>query len=184
MPLHLPDQDEDIMWPEPTTEQTRLWDEIENSLTEEGIEIYAKLQELPDEFKKHFTSSETASEIQAIMKKNQLSEDITKTISYVAAMVLLGEINIVDFVKTLQQKCNLQEEPARQLARDINRTIFLPVKENLKQIHRVPEWPREEETNQRAAPGGRAEEPKGPKLDGNVVDLKGKWLTNQGTPLN
>jgi hypothetical protein len=112
-------------------------------------------------------------------------------------MILLGEINIVDFVKTLQEKCNLTEESARQLARDINQAIFLPVKESLKKVHQVSEWPREDETTQgqtispnpstinqkdnervvnlserekKIVPPETAE----PRIEGNVVDLKGE----------
>jgi hypothetical protein len=85
-------------------------------------------------------------------------------------MILLGEINIVDFVKTLQEKCGLEREAARQLARDINKEIFLPVKESLKKIHQVPEWPREDEAKEKTTPPGV----NGPRLNGNIVDLKGE----------
>jgi len=152
-------KEEDAMLPEPSEEQIKMWDEIEESLTEKRIENYANYSDLSDEFKKHFASLKTSQEIQIIIKKHQLPEESTKQLPYIIGMILLGETNIIDFVKTLQEKCKLAEEPARQLARDINQAIFLPVKESLKEIHNVPEWPRESE-------------PTEPQLNGNVVDLK------------
>lgn len=158
---------EDVMLPEPSEEQVRMWDEIEESLSEKHIENYANYSSLPNEFKKHFASSKTAQEIQIIIEKHQLLGEPAKQLPHIVAMIMLGETNIVNFVKTLQEKCKLKEEPARQLARDINQAIFLPVKESLKQIHKVPEWPRESKPEEKEPP-----RPVGPQLNGNIVDLK------------
>ena len=79
-------------------------------------------------------------------------------------MILLGETHITKFVKSIQEKCGLTEEMARQVARGINQTVFLPIKESLKQIHKIPESPRENEVKE--------EKPAEPKLNGNIVDLK------------
>ena len=85
----------------------------------------------------------------SVAEKNKLTDKQIWSASYIVGMVLLGETNIVDFVKSLMRECKLNEESARQLARDINSAIFLPVKESLKKIHKVPDWPREEGSNQR-----------------------------------
>ena len=159
-------KEEDVMLPEPSEEQIKMWDEIEESLTEKHIENYTNYSSLPSDFKKHFASSKTAQEIQNIIKRHQLLEESAKQLPHIIGMILLGEVNIVNFVKTLQDKCKLTEEPARQLARDINQAIFLPVKESLKQIHKVPQWPREKEPE--------LQQTKGPQINGNIVDLKGE----------
>ncbi|MFH1671392.1 MAG: hypothetical protein ABH889_01275 [Candidatus Portnoybacteria bacterium] len=166
------DKKEDIMLPRPSVEQIRLWDEIEESLDEEVIELEAKFQALSDEFKMHFASTETVQEIKKIGEKHRFSKKVVRQLSYIVGMVLLGEVNIVNFVKTLMDKCQLSEEAARQLARDINQAIFLPVKESLKKIHQVPEWPREEQTNQPVVPKITPKQETGPRLEGNVVNLK------------
>ena len=54
---------EDVMLPEPTTEQVKLWNEIENSIKEEDIEIMAQFYNLSDKFKKHFASEKIAKNI-------------------------------------------------------------------------------------------------------------------------
>ena len=201
MPEENLNKKEDIMLPEPTTEQVRLWDKIEESLNEEITELEVKFQTLSDELKTHFASIQTAENIRTIGKKHQLSEKSVWWLSHTVGMVLLGETNIVDFVKTLQEKCGLAEEPARQIARDINQAILLPVKESLKKIHQVPEWPREEQVVERSMPLSLPKTPTPkeptlpsarkdiyqepieeatqpnqiePKINGNVVDLKNK----------
>lgn len=155
---------EDIMLPEPTSEQIKLWDEMENFLNEGNIELEAKFQNVSDELKILIASRQTAENIKMIGKKHQFTEESVQQLSYTTGTVLLGEVNIVDFVKTLQEKCSLKEEPARKLARDINQAIFLPVKESLKKIHQVSSWPREDEAKEQTISE--------PKIEGNIVNLK------------
>jgi len=131
---------------------------------------YLKYFNLPQDLRQMIFAEETADKIRKAAEKNKLNKDQLWWTSHTVGMILLGEINIVDFVKTLQEKCGMDEEPARELARDINQAIFLPVKENLKKIHKVPEWPREKETTEEAV----SPETAGPRLNGNVVDLKGE----------
>ena len=108
----------------------------------------------------------TVQDLEKISLKNKLNDQQLWWTSYVIGLILLAETNIVDFVKTLQEKLELKEEPTRQLARDINQEIFLPVKESLKKIHKVPEWPREKETTPDQPVNNE------PQLNGNIVDLK------------
>lgn len=163
MPNEIFNKKEGIMLPEPTTEQVKLWNEIEKHRNEKNIKIETKFQAISNELKVHLTSTETANKIHQVGEKNNLNENQLWWASHTAGMIILGETNIVNFVKTLQEKCKLTEEPARQLARDINQAIFLPVKENLKKIHKVPQWPREDETKEPSV---------SPKIEGNVVNLK------------
>ena len=158
------DKKEDIMWPKPTMEQIELWDEIEKSLNEKNIELNTNFSALSDELRTHFASIKTVEKIIEISVKYQLSEKSTSQLSYIIAMVLLGKLNIVDFVKILQKNYNLEREQARQLARDINSEIFLPVKDDLKKIHNISEWPRENENKESNIP----------QFNGNIVNLKEK----------
>jgi hypothetical protein len=126
---------------------------------------YLKYLQLPEDLRQMFLAVETADKIGNAAKKNNLDKEQTQGAAYTTGMILLGELDIVDFVKTLQRQCGLDEELARKLARDINQAIFLPVRESLKELHEVSSWPRENETtNESPAPG--------PTIEGNIIDLK------------
>jgi hypothetical protein len=136
---------------------------------------YLKYFQLPQDLRQTIFSVETAEKLNKIAEKNSLDKNQLWWASYITGMILLGETNIVNFVKALQEKCRLDKESARQLARDINQAVFLPVKESLKKIHRVPEWPRENEAaSLKPEPAEANPEPNGPKINGNLVDLKGE----------
>jgi len=144
----------------PTPSQMKKAQEITDPLIKQR---YLKYLQLPEDLRQIMFTEETASKIYQVGGKNNLNENQLWWASHTAGMIILGETNIVNFVKTLQEKCKLTEEPARQLARDINQAIFLPVKENLKKIHKVPQWPRENEKKEPVV---------SPKIEGNVVNLK------------
>ncbi len=181
-----------------TSLQVKKLKKVNNPTIRKRYGIYFQL---PPEMRNLFFNENTANQVREIGLKNNLDREQLVQASYVTGLILLGETNIVNFVKSLQKECGLAEEPARQLARDINQTIFLPVKENLKKIHRVPSWPREEGTVKEPSPspvvklkdspperaesqparGDTYREPietsdqakaDGPRLEGNVVDLK------------
>jgi hypothetical protein len=150
-----------------TPAQINQLKKIENPIVKKRYAIYFQL---PQDLRQLFFAEESANKMREIAEKNNLNKNQLRWASYTTGLILLGEINIVDFVKNLQEKCKLTEEPARQLARDINQAIFLPAKESLKKIHRVPEWPGENEAITRPIPPQTTE----PRLNGNIVDLKGK----------
>lgn len=136
---------------------------------------FLKYFQLPQDLRQTIFSVETSNKINKVAGKNRLNKNQLWWASHTTGMILLGEINIVNFVKTLQEKCHLDRESARQLARDINQAVFLSVKESLKKIHKVSEWPRENETTSLKSETTEASlEPSGPKINGNLVDLKGK----------
>ena len=126
---------------------------------------YSAYFQLPKELNHLFFDEEIANKMRLLAEKNSLNKNQLWWASHTAGMIILGETNIIDFVKTLKEKCKLTEEPARQLARDINQTIFLPVKESLKKVHQITEWPRGEKKETQI---------NNPQLNGNIVDLKGK----------
>lgn len=142
-----------------TSRQIKNLQEINNPLIKQR---YIKYFQLPQDLRKTIFSGETADKIMEIAKKNNLNDSQIWWASYITGMILLGETNIVDFLKSIEKECNLERELARRLARDINSIVFLPHKEDLKRIHKIQEWPRENK------------EPSAPQLNGNVVNLKEK----------
>ena len=123
---------------------------------------YLKFFRLPKKLQQIMFNVEIAAQIKKIAKKNNLDNAQTWSMSYITGMILLGETNIINFLKSIEKECKLEKEQARQLARDINSVIFLPVKDDLKKIHKISKWPRENET----------EETNEPQLNGNIVNLK------------
>ncbi len=128
---------------------------------------YIKYFQLPQDLRETMFSVETANRTREISKKNNLNSDQAWWASHTAGMIILGEIKITDFVKIIQKRCKLEETSARQLARDINEAIFLPVKESLKKVYQMSEWPRENKET-------TTPETHEPRLEGNIVDLKGE----------
>ncbi len=145
----------------PTPSQIKQLQDISDPIIRQR---YLKYFQLPENLRKIMFSEETASKISEIAKKNNLNDDQTWWTSYIAGMILLGETNIIDFLKSIEKECKLERELARQLARDINSEIFLPVKDDLKKIHKISVWPRENEN----------EKSNIPQSNGNIVNLKEK----------
>ena len=144
-----------------TPKQIKEIQKIKNPLARQR---HLKYSQLPADLQELIFAVKTSDKINLIAEKNKLTVNQTWQVSHITGMILLGETNIVDFVKSLKERCDLSVEQARQLARDINSAIFLPVKESLKEIHHVSEWPREEESNQGASQGN----------DQRIVSLKEK----------
>jgi len=117
---------------------------------------YVKYLQLPQDLRQIIFNTETAGKIGAATKKNRLDKDQLWQTSYITGMIL-------------------DETSARQLARDINQTIFLPVKQSLKKVHQISEWPREDEPAKPTPPEPTVPtipEPSEPRIEGNIVDLK------------
>jgi len=162
-----------------TPEQVKQIKKIKDPLTKRRFAVYFQL---PENIRRLFFDEKSADKMNAIARKNNLNENQLRWSSYIAGLVLLGETNIVDLVKTLGDKCRLTDEKAKQLARDINSAIFLSVKESLKKIHRVAEWPREGEAGQKTYPADNQrvvslkekEAPQPSVNTNNIVNLKEK----------
>lgn len=144
-------------------------------MTETFQERYLIFLRLPQDLQRVLFDMETVNAVIQIGQKNNLNDDQRWWASHTIGMILLSEVNIVNFVKTLQEKCQLDETLARQLARDINQAIFLSVKESLKKIHQISEWPREDEPTRPTTPEPTiptTPKSNGPRIEGNIVDLK------------
>jgi len=164
-----------------TPNQIKQLNKIQDPLVKRRYTIYFQL---PEDVRRLFFDEKSADQMNQIAKKNNLDVAQLRQASYISGMVLLGETNIVDFVKTLKEKCGLGTEQARQLAREINSAVFLPIKESLKKIHRVSDWPREEEAGKNTQPEDNqrvvslkerpSQAPQSPVNTNNIVNLKEK----------
>lgn len=154
-----------------TPEQIQKIKRIANPLIRER---YVKCFQLPQDIRQAIFNVESANKMNEISRKNNLKLEQAWRASYISGLILLGETNIVDFVKTLRDKCRLSDAQARQLARDINAAIFLPIKDSLKRIHRVSDWPREGESGPQNSP----------EENQRVVSLKGRETPASQPPVN
>lgn len=133
----------------PTKRQIEQLKNIKDPLTQRK---YARLLQLPKELQDAIFATETADKIYEIGQKSALNDEQIWQYSYIIGMILLGDLHITEFIKTLQQKCRLPYDNARSLARQTNTEIFLPIKEGLKIVHKIPRWPRENETTAQPIP--------------------------------
>lgn len=127
----------------PTPKQIEQLKNITNPLIRRK---YAQLIQLPQDLQDSMFSTETADKVYQVAQSNQLSSKQLWQFSYIIGMIFLGDLHITEFIKTLQDKCQISYEGARAVAQQTNLEIFLPLKESLKIVHKIPRWPREEGT--------------------------------------
>ena len=125
----------------PTKRQIEQLKEIQDPLARAK---YAKLLQLPQDLQSALFDVQSADLIYRIAQENHLTSEQLWQFSYLVGMILLGEAHITEFIKKIQEKCQLPYEASRNLARQINQELFLPLKESLKIVHKIPKWPREE----------------------------------------
>lgn len=164
MPEIIFNQKEDIMLPEPTLEQTTLWEEIESSLNEEAIETEADFVALPDETRAYFTSPEITEKIIDLAKKHQLGAEQTKRLSNLIKKTAVKKINLTELENYLVKELSLTTDKAKELSRDILNEIFGPIREKLNLGRREGSSP--------ARPMPPSMGPAEPRIEGNIVDLK------------
>ena len=105
-------------------------------LTSYTKEQVAKVREkLPEELQEALFSLETTNAIaNACLKQNISNANNIKITEYVG-YVLLGLALPQDFEQLLQKDLKIPKKKAQEIAREINRFIFYPVKPALEQLH-------------------------------------------------
>lgn len=126
----------------PTKRQIEQLKEISDPLVKRK---YTKLLQLPKNLQEAIFDTKTADIIDKTAKDNNLTPEQLWQFSYLVGMILLGELHITEFIKGIQEKCKIPHEISRNLARQANKELFLPLKEDLKIVHKIPKWPREDE---------------------------------------
>lgn len=116
--------------------------------SEQFWKLYEKL---PQELKNSLSSEETGNYIYDICKKNNALEKLEGIVKYVG-QVLAGFLPPEDFQQALEKRAKLNKNVAREVAHEINRFIFFPVKESLAAIYKIGPAPSEEKE---FAPGAK-----------------------------
>jgi hypothetical protein len=99
-------------------------------------QLWAIYNKLPQPLKEAVFSAENADHIYNTCERHNV-EAISQVASYVG-FVLMGLLLPSQFEKTLVSEVKLKKPIAQQVAADINRFVFYPVKEELEELHRIP----------------------------------------------
>jgi len=103
------------------------------SYTKEQVaKVYEKL---PEELQEALFSLETSDAIASACVKYNISDLNNRKITEYVGYVLLGLVLPQDFEQLLQKELKLPKKTTQEIAREINRFIFYPVKPALEQLH-------------------------------------------------
>jgi len=120
--------------------------------------IDKKLESLPEDIREAISSTDVPRKIQSIMQKYSIHLDAALDIETEVSLVMLGLQNPADFIRNLRENAGLSPEDARNVATDINDTIFKPIRNSLVGIQPKPEegklTPKPETENKLPPPPG------------------------------
>ena len=106
----------------------------EEYLREQLWKLYEKL---PEELKEAIFSVETADSIDNICQRNKVTEEKVPEVAKYTGRVLMGLLPPDEFENALIKEVKLKTEIVKNVAREITRFIFFPVKEVLSQLYKV-----------------------------------------------
>lgn len=93
------------------------------------------LQKLPPELKEMMFSLETADNVGEICNRYGVTNERVTEIAKYAGYVLMGLIMPSEFPQLVEKEIKVPKKIAQELAREINRFVFYPVKPALEQLH-------------------------------------------------
>ncbi|MBI4123089.1 MAG: hypothetical protein HY458_01855 [Parcubacteria group bacterium] len=96
-------------------------------------------EKLPDELQEAIFSVETADAIYNARLSQGVTDERGNRVAELTGQVLMGILLPEDFQKTLEKEVGLKKDAAANIARDITRFVFFPVKESLRQLHNITE---------------------------------------------
>lgn len=107
-----------------------------NYTPEKFREFYNKL---PEDIKEAMFDVDSADNIKSIGQKHKLHIDQTGELSTQIGHVMLGVLSPSEFVRSLADKLNISTNTARDITEDVNIKIFGPIRESLKEVHKIRE---------------------------------------------
>ena len=94
-------------------------------------------QKLPDELQESIFSMETADAVNNACLAQGATDERGNKVAELTGQVLMGLILPEDFQKSLEKEAGLKKDAALNIARDITRFVFFPLKESLRQLHDI-----------------------------------------------
>lgn len=98
-------------------------------------QLREKYNKLPEELKDAIFSEDVARAIRNISQKYKLPIDKTGELASEVGDVFLGITHPRDFTGNLAQRLRTDQLTTRNIAEDVNKEIFSPVRESLKKLH-------------------------------------------------
>lgn len=95
---------------------------------------------LPQELKDSIFAVETGEYIEEICTKYSTENNLSSIVDLVG-QVLLGVVLPEDFQTILEKELKIKKDVAKNVAHEINRFIFYPVKESLAGLHKIETIP-------------------------------------------
>lgn len=94
-------------------------------------------EKLPEELLEALFSVETADALWDITKRHDLMDERGSKISDYVRYVLVGLLLPQEFSALLEKELKLPKKTAEEIAREVNRLIFYPVRPALEQLHQI-----------------------------------------------
>lgn len=114
-------------------------------------QLWELYQELPKEIQETIFSESTADKIHSICTRNKIED--TEKISKIAKLsgyVLLGLLLPEELEGSFISEIKIKKEEAKQISKEINRFIFLPIKDSIEALYGVKITPKvNEEKNKK-----------------------------------
>lgn len=101
-------------------------------------QIDRAINSLPEELKEALFSIETADAIRNACTKQGVVDERLGKIAETTGYVLMGLVQPSQFENILKKDIGLKKMSAEEIAREINRFVFFPVKAALEQLHEIP----------------------------------------------
>ena len=105
----------------------------EKYIREQFWKIYKKL---PQELKDALFAEETGNAIYDVCKRNDILNKLDGIVELVGK-VLMGFLSPDEFQETLEKELKLKKEVAKKVSREINWSIFYPVRTELEKLYKI-----------------------------------------------
>lgn len=104
-------------------------------MTYTKVELYEKFENLPDDVQEAFLSIDTYNTIKKIGDKFKLHIDQSELLGEEIGFVMLGVTRPENFLGNIQQKLGISTEIAGEIVKDINTSIFFPIRSSLEALN-------------------------------------------------
>ena len=94
-------------------------------------------QKIPDELQEAIFSVETADAVYNACLTQNITDERGNKVAELVGQVLMGLLLPEEFQKSLEKDGGIKKDAAMNIARDITRFVFFPVKESIRQLHNI-----------------------------------------------
>ena len=100
-------------------------------------QLWPLYEKLPEDLQEAIFSEKTAETIYDICTRNGLVKEKISEVAKYTGYVMLGVLAPAEFQKTLQDELKLENDLAKNIALEITRFIFFPLKESLEALYKI-----------------------------------------------